>query len=102
VEYRSRSTPQTPPTARVTSKGQVTIPKPPRDYLDLHTGDELIFVVPEGRVHLEPLPRELAPDGMSAALERREVKVLQFDKVRPEYRRRRAQHYSPAEDNEKK
>jgi len=101
VEYQAKGS-KTPATARITSKGQVTIPKPIRDYLDLRTGDELLFVVREGRVHLEPLPRELAPDVMFAALERQGARTLQLDEVRPEYRRQRAQHYTPAEDNEKK
>ena len=34
--------------ARVTSKGQITIPKPVRDALDLGEGDHVVFRVIEG------------------------------------------------------
>ena len=38
--------------ATITTKGQVTIPKAVRDYLRLHTGDKIEFVVTNNRVAL--------------------------------------------------
>lgn len=36
-------------TARITAKGQVTIPKAVRDALGVHEGDTLVFRVEDGR-----------------------------------------------------
>lgn len=39
--------------AKLTSKGQITLPKPIRDYLELHSGDKVEFVIDDkGRVIL--------------------------------------------------
>ena len=43
-------------TARLTSKGQVTIPKSVRDALDLHEGDELLFRVERSRAVVAKTP----------------------------------------------
>ena len=52
------------PVATVTTKGQVTLPKPVRDHLKIETGDRLSFVVqPDGSVVVRPIVhdvRELA------------------------------------------
>jgi antitoxin PrlF len=45
--------------ARLTSKGQITIPKPVRDALDLHEGDEVIFRVERSRAVLAKTPNFL-------------------------------------------
>jgi antitoxin PrlF len=49
--------------ARVTSKGQVTIPKRVRDALDLHAGDELVFRVERSRALVAKNPDFLALAG---------------------------------------
>jgi antitoxin PrlF len=42
--------------ARITSKGQVTIPKVVRDALELHEGDELHFRVERSRASIAKTP----------------------------------------------
>ena len=43
-------------TARMTSKGQVTIPKPVRDALELREGDEVLFRVERSRALIAKTP----------------------------------------------
>jgi AbrB family looped-hinge helix DNA binding protein len=45
--------------AKVTSKGQITIPKPVRDALDLHQGDEVVFRVERTRAVIAKTPQFL-------------------------------------------
>lgn len=49
--------------AKVTSKGQVTIPKSVREALQLHEGDELIFRVERSRALVAKTPDLLALAG---------------------------------------
>jgi AbrB family looped-hinge helix DNA binding protein len=42
--------------AKLTSKGQITIPKSVREALDLHEGDELLFRVERSRALLAKTP----------------------------------------------
>ena len=42
--------------ARLSSKGQVTIPKSVRDALDLHVGDEVVFRLERSRAVLAKTP----------------------------------------------
>lgn len=69
------------PTATLTSKGQITIPKQVRDRLGLRTGDRLSFVVsPEGDVLLKPATihvRELY--GLLRRPGRRPVSIEEMD-----------------------
>jgi antitoxin PrlF len=49
--------------ARLTSKGQVTIPKRVRDALDLHEGDEVVFRVERQRAVVAKTPDFLGMAG---------------------------------------
>ncbi|MFN3761728.1 MAG: AbrB/MazE/SpoVT family DNA-binding domain-containing protein [Anaerolineae bacterium] len=40
--------------AKVTTKGQVTLPKSVREYLQLQPGTRIRFVVRDGHLHIEP------------------------------------------------
>lgn len=52
--------------ARLTSKGQVTIPKRVRDALDLHEGDEVLFRVERTRAIVAKTPNFLDMAGSVA------------------------------------
>ena len=52
--------------AKITSKGQVTIPKSVRDALQLHEGDELLFRVERSRAVIAKTPDLLALAGAVA------------------------------------
>ncbi len=43
------------PTAKITYKGQVTIPKEIRESLSIHEGDSVLFTVEEDHAILKPL-----------------------------------------------
>jgi AbrB family looped-hinge helix DNA binding protein len=71
------------PTATLTTKGQITIPKEVRERLGVGTGDRLNFIVQEdGSVVMEPLTRhvrELA--GLLHRRGRRPVSVEHMDEA---------------------
>ncbi len=46
--------------AKLTSKGQLTIPKEVREKLSLHTGTHVSFVVINGRAELTPISTPLS------------------------------------------
>ena len=52
--------------AKVTSKGQVTIPKSVREALELHEGDELLFRVERSRAVISKTPDFLSLAGSVA------------------------------------
>lgn len=45
--------------AKVSSKGQVTIPKPVRERLKLKPGSQVVFVARDDRVELEPVKESI-------------------------------------------
>ena len=69
------------PTATLTTKGQVTIPKEVREHLGIDTGDRLSFVVQEdGTVMVEPLTRHVRElGGLLRRPGQRPVSISQMD-----------------------
>ncbi|GAA1769742.1 AbrB/MazE/SpoVT family DNA-binding domain-containing protein [Nostocoides vanveenii] len=52
--------------AKVTSKGQITLPKSVRDALGVEAGDDIVFRVEEGRAVLARIPDFLDLEGSIA------------------------------------
>ena len=69
------------PTATVTTKGQVTIPKEVREHLGVETGDRLSFVVQaDGSVMVKPLTRHVRDlGGLLRRPAQRPVSIGQMD-----------------------
>ncbi len=75
--------------ARVTSKGQVTVPKEVRDALGIKEGDQIIFRVEEDRAIVARTPNLL---DMAGAVDVPAAKRgVSWDEVRRTTRRARAQ-----------
>lgn len=77
-------------TTTVTSKGQVTIPSEIRDYMDVKTGDQLLFVRDAGRVYIERLPGKATSDEVFGILDRPGQSTLDVDRARAQVRADRA------------
>ena len=71
--------------AKLSSKGQTTIPKEVRDYLHLSPGDRVLFVIREEEVLLQPVTQTLLDLRGSIKPRRRPE---DFDAVRQEVKKR--------------
>lgn len=75
--------------ARITSKGQITLPKPVRDALGLKTGDRVLFRVKQGGALIAKTPDLLDLAGSVPVPP--ELKGASWTKIKKETWRRRAQ-----------
>jgi antitoxin PrlF len=75
--------------AKMTSKGQVTIPKTVREALDLHEGDELLFRVEDSRAVVAKTPDFISMAGSVAVPP--DKRGTPWDDVLRETRRARAE-----------
>jgi antitoxin PrlF len=77
------------PSATLTSKGQLTLPKPIRDLLHLGAGDRVDFVVKDdGAVVLRPATADVRE--LKGLLHRRGIKPLSAKEMKAIARRRAA------------
>jgi AbrB family looped-hinge helix DNA binding protein len=83
------------PSATLTTKGQVTIPKAVREHLGVDTGDRISFVVQDdGTVVVRPMTRHVRDlGGLLHRAGRRSVSLRDMDagiaaRMRAKYRRR--------------
>jgi antitoxin PrlF len=60
--------------SRISSKGQIVIPKILRDRLDWHEGDDVVFYEDNGKLTLQTLPKRTLNE-MAALLPGLEAKV---------------------------
>jgi antitoxin PrlF len=75
------------PSATVTSKGQITLPKPIREHLRLDTGDRVDFVIQDdGSVVLRPATVDVRE--LKGLLHRKDIKPLSVEEMNAVIRRR--------------
>lgn len=83
------------PQSRISSKGQVVIPKEVRRAFDLQEGDEVAFIEEGGRLVLLPLPRRTVAEVLDALPTRKPKLDLEGDELlqaeRSSARERRAE-----------
>lgn len=75
------------PTSLMTLKGQTTIPKKIREYLNLHPGDKVDFVVDEnGKVVLEPTTCDIKE--LEGILHKPGMKAVSIEEMKNSVRKR--------------
>jgi antitoxin PrlF len=80
--------------ARITSKGQITVPKEVRDRLGVQPGDALEFRFEEDRLEVYPIPRRRLTDyrGLFQV-----AKVIDFEQERAAARKARGRRLAQGE-----
>ncbi|MEA5618601.1 AbrB/MazE/SpoVT family DNA-binding domain-containing protein [Cronbergia sp. UHCC 0137] len=66
--------------ARITTTGQVTIPKEIRDYLNLDTGSKIDFVIDENGI-VKLIPLNIPIQKLSAILHRKGIKATTLEEI---------------------
>lgn len=79
--------------AKVTSKGQLTVPKAIRDLLSIREGDEVVFIPDGKRVIMERIPGKVPSSMVFGRLHRPGMQPLDFEKARVQIKGARAKRY---------
>jgi antitoxin PrlF len=67
--------------SRVSSRGQVVIPKAVREALDLREGDNVAFIYDDGKLILQPLPQRSVQEAVSQITPRPALVNLPFEEL---------------------
>ncbi len=77
------------PLATVTSKGQITLPKPVREALKLRSGDRVEITIEDGKAILRPIVKrveevfgKLSREGKSYSIEEMDIRIKEEIKKR--------------------
>lgn len=75
------------PTATITTKGQTTVPKEIRDFLQLSPGDQIDFIIEsDGRVVIQPTT--IRVQELKGILHREGMKPISFEAMNAAVRKR--------------
>ncbi len=83
--------------AKLTTKGQLTIPKSVREEIELSSGDEVLFVESGGAVKIYRLPAEVSPEGLFGSFELSAEEPVNLEETRRSYREKLVNKHSPPE-----
>lgn len=80
-------------TAKITSKGQLTVPQAVREFLSIRKGDTIMFIPDGKRIVIERLPQRVPSRQVFGRLHRPGAKPLDIEQARAEMKDARVQHY---------
>lgn len=86
--------------AKVTVKGQVTVPQPVRKHLSIREGDKLLFIPDGRRIYIERLPASVPSSQVFGRLHRPGMKPLDIDQARRKMKITRTQRGARAKGTE--
>jgi len=86
-------------TAKVTSKGQLTVPKAIREQMNVEPGDEILFVQRSDSIQLQRIPQEVSPDDLYGSLSSLLDRPVDLKKSREKIREKLVSKHSPDEEN---
>lgn len=89
-----------PATSKITAKGQITLPKPVREILNVREGDEVLFLYRGGRIIVERLPGAVEAGAAYGILHRPGLEPVDLEAARKRYRAERAKRYAPEPERE--
>lgn len=89
-----------PATSKITAKGQITLPKPVREILNVREGDEVLFLYRDGRITIERLPGTVEPGAAYGVLYRPGQEPVDLEAARKRYRAERARRHAPEPERE--